>query len=235
MNSVLRWSVVAWSLVVILGCGDREDAASAGAPEGSEAKRDSLLETGGAATSPLYAFEMQDVMGQPVSLLDFRGKVLLVVNVASRCGYTRQYAGLQDLYERYAERGLVVLGFPANNFGAQEPGTNEQIRQFCTSTFGVSFPMFAKISVKGDDIHPLYRYLTDERSNPGFGGPIPWNFTKFLLARNGEVVGRYKPAVEPLGEQFLADVGAALAAPAGSSHHAVRHSDGPGGEMKKHR
>jgi glutathione peroxidase len=137
------------------------------------------------------------------------------VNVASQCGYTKQYAGLQSLHEKYRPRGLVVLGFPANNFGNQEPGTNDQIKQFCSVNFGVTFPMLAKISVKGQDIHPLYRYLTAEETNPGFAGDISWNFNKFLVDRLGTVVGRYGSEVEPLDPKLVADVEEALSLPAG--------------------
>lgn len=164
---------------------------------------------------PLYAFELNDIAGGPVKLAEYRGKVLLLVNVASKCGYTKQYEGLQALYERYAQEGLVVLGFPANNFGAQEPGTNAEIQAFCTTTFGVTFPMFGKISVKGDDIHPLYKFLTDPASNPGFSGDIKWNFNKFLVDREGNVVGRYGSSVEPLGDALTADIEKALAQTAG--------------------
>ncbi len=159
-----------------------------------------------AAAKPLYAFEMNDIDGKPVKLGQYRGKVLLLVNVASKCGYTKQYAGLQSLYEKYQDKGLVVLGFPANNFGAQEPGTNEEIKTFCTTTFSVTFPMFAKISVKGDDIHPLYAFLTGAGFNPDLAGPIKWNFNKFLVDREGEVTGRYDSKVEPMSEELVADI-----------------------------
>jgi glutathione peroxidase len=202
-------AAIACGLVAIGGCDREEDAPLAqGEADVSEA-------AGGARPAPIYGFELKDIGGPAVSLAEYRGRVLLLVNIASRCGYTRQYAGLQELNAKYAERGLVVMGFPANNFGGQEPGTEEEIRQFCTATFGVSFPMFAKISVKGDDIHPLYQYLTDTASNPGFGGPIPWNFTKFLVARDGRILGRYAPNVEPLSDQLVKDVEAALATGAG--------------------
>ena len=160
--------------------------------------------------SPLYSFSLHDIDGNPITLATYRGKVILLVNVASQCGFTKQYAGLQGLYERYKDRGLVVLGFPANNFGAQEPGTNEQIKLFCTQTYQVTFPMFAKISVKGNDIHPLYDYLTHPTTNPGFAGGITWNFNKFLFDRQGKCIGRYDSAVEPLSERLLADINRAL-------------------------
>lgn len=163
-------------------------------------------------TKPLYDFELNDIDGKPVKLGQYGGKALLLVNVASKCGYTRQYAGLQSLYEKYKDTGLVVLGFPANNFGSQEPGTNDEIKTFCTTTFNVSFPMFAKISVKGDDIHPLYSFLTGGTTNPDFAGEIKWNFNKFLVDRTGKLVGRYDSSVEPMSETLVADVEKALQA-----------------------
>lgn len=162
------------------------------------------------AAKPLYAFELNDIDGQPVKLGQYSGKALLLVNVASKCGYTKQYAGLQALYEKYQDEGLVVLGFPANNFGSQEPGTNDQIKAFCTTTFNVTFPMFAKISVKGDDIHPLYAFLTGATTNPDFAGEIKWNFNKFLVNRAGDIVGRYDSNVEPMSEALVADIEKAL-------------------------
>ncbi len=158
----------------------------------------------------VYSFTLEDIDGHPTALKDFRGRVLLLVNVASKCGYTKQYEGLQALYEKYRDRGLVVLAFPANNFGGQEPGTNEQIKQFCSATYGVTFPVFAKISVRGDDIHPLYRFLTSPQGNPRCVGDIAWNFTKFLVGREGDLISRYESAVDPLDGGLVADVEAAL-------------------------
>jgi glutathione peroxidase len=217
MRGLLAAAAIACGLTPIVGC-DREEGASPaqGGVEVPEVAADTPEAAGGVRPASIYGFEMKDIGGQAVSLAEYRGRVLLLVNVASRCGYTRQYAGLQELSARYAKQGLVVMGFPANNFGGQEPGTNEEIRRFCTANFSVSFPLFAKISVKGDDIHPLYRYLTDSASNPGFGGPIPWNFTKFLVARDGRILGRYAPNVEPLSDQLVRDVEEALAAGEGS-------------------
>ena len=122
---------------------------------------------------------------------------MLLVNVASKCGYTPQYKGLQALYKKYESKGLVILGFPANNFGSQEPGTNAEIQTFCSRTYSVTFPMFAKISVKGADQAPLYQYLTDKKANPETGGEIGWNFTKFLVDRNGKIVARFDSKIEP--------------------------------------
>jgi len=168
-----------------------------------------------AVAKPLYAFELNDIDGNPAKLAQYKGKALLLVNVASKCGYTRQYAGLQSLYEKYQDKGLVVLGFPANNFGSQEPGTNAEIKTFCTTTFSVNFPMFGKISVKGEDIHPLYAFLTGAEFNPDFAGPIKWNFNKFLVDRDGDVIGRYESNVEPMSEELVADIDKALGSVSG--------------------
>jgi glutathione peroxidase len=198
-------TAAAW-LLLTLSCGCREEPSPAPS-EGTAAAQSA------AEPKPLYAFRLDDIDGKPTALADFRGKVLLLVNVASKCGFTKQYAGLQALHEKYRDQGLAVLAFPANNFGAQEPGTNEQIKQFCSATYGVTFPVFAKISVKGDDIHPLYRFLTSPESNPQFAGDIAWNFNKFLISRSGDVIGRYASAVEPFDQQFVADIENALARP----------------------
>ncbi|HZI17872.1 MAG TPA: glutathione peroxidase [Pyrinomonadaceae bacterium] len=159
----------------------------------------------------LYDYTVKDAKGRDVSLADYRGKVVMLVNVASKCGYTPQYDGLQKLYERYRDRGFVVLGFPANNFGGQEPGTDEQIQDFCRLNYGVNFPVFAKISVKGDDKHPLYQHLTDEATNPGFAGEVKWNFNKFLVGKDGRVVARFESADKPESEKVTQAVESALA------------------------
>jgi glutathione peroxidase len=148
------------------------------------------------AASGIYSFTLNSIDGKPAPLADYKGKVVLVVNVASKCGYTPQYAALESTYEKYKDQGFVILGFPANNFGAQEPGTNEEIKTFCTRKYNVSFPMFSKISVKGDDQAPLYAYLTKD-TGAGLTGDIKWNFTKFLVDKNGNVVKRFEPAVTP--------------------------------------
>jgi len=160
--------------------------------------------------SSIHEFTMKSLDGKQVPLANFKGKVMLVVNVASQCGYTYQYEGLQALYMKYKDRGLVLTGFPANNFGAQEPGSDEEIGAFCKSKFGVTFPMFSKISVKGSDKAPLYQFLTDAKANPKTGGEIQWNFTKFLVDRNGKVIHRFEPAVEPDSKEIEAAVEAAL-------------------------
>jgi glutathione peroxidase len=157
----------------------------------------------------VYDFEAQQIDGKPVSLSNFKGKPMLIVNTASACGYTPQFAGLEKLYEEYSSKGLVVLGFPSNQFGAQDPGTNDEIAQFCQLNYGVSFPMMAKIDVNGDKAHPLYKWLTKEA--PGILGTtaIKWNFTKFLIGKDGSVIKRYAPADEPAS--LKKDIEAALA------------------------
>ena len=160
--------------------------------------------------STIYDFEAQRIDGQPVALADHRGQVLLIVNTASQCGFTPQFAGLEALHQQYAERGLVVLGFPSNQFGSQDPGSNEEIGAFCTKNYGVSFPMMAKIDVNGANAVPLYRWLTKEK--PGLLGStaIKWNFTKFLVGRDGQVLKRYAPLDTPAS--LAKDIEAALAA-----------------------
>ncbi|MBN1212824.1 MAG: glutathione peroxidase [candidate division Zixibacteria bacterium] len=145
----------------------------------------------------------QTIIGEETCLDKIKAKAYLLVNVASRCGFTKQYEQLEELYRRYRDRGLVVIGFPANNFGSQEPGTNEEILNFCTSRFDVTFPMMSKISVKGEDKHQLYVYLTEKSAFPG---EIPWNFTKFLLDKNGTVTGRFDPQTGPLDKDLVAKI-----------------------------
>ena len=172
---------------------------------------DELLNASSASDSAsVHSFVVADIDGGDVRLSDFRGRVLLIVNVASLCGATPQYKGLQQLYATYKDRGFAVLGFPANNFGRQEPGTNEQIKEFCTTKYRVTFPMFSKISVKGRDQHPLYRFLTDKQIHPEFGGEITWNFNKFLIDGNGRVIARFDTRTTPLSEQVIAAVEQAL-------------------------
>ncbi len=164
------------------------------------------------AASNVHEFTMNSIDGKPAPLGAFKGKVLLLVNVASQCGYTPQYKGLEALYRRYKDQGLVVAGFPANNFGAQEPGTDQEIKSFCSRTYDVTFPMYSKISVKGDDKAPLYQFLTDKASSPETGGEIRWNFTKFLVDRTGKVIGRFESRVAPESAEMTAAIEKALAA-----------------------
>ena len=151
----------------------------------------------------VYDFKVQTIDGQEKSLADFKGQAILIVNTASKCGYTPQYKSLESLYEKYKDKGLTVLGFPANNFMFQEPGTNAEIKNFCFLNYKVSFPMFSKISVSGPDMAPLYKYLTAES---GRNGPIKWNFTKFLVASDGNVIARYEPKTDPLNPEVVAKI-----------------------------
>jgi glutathione peroxidase len=164
-------------------------------------------------TSPLE-FTVKDIDGNDVALSKYNGKVALIVNVASKCGLTPQYEALQGLYDKYRDKGFVVLGFPANNFMKQEPGTNEEIKFFCTSKYNVSFDMFSKISVKGDDQAPLYQFLTEEESNGDFAGDISWNFEKFLIGRDGKVINRFSPKTTPDDPKVIEAIEAALEASA---------------------
>ena len=165
-----------------------------------------------AADKTVYDFTLNSIDGQPVPLAAYKGKVVLLVNVASRCGFTPQYSALEATYEKYKDRGLVIVGIPANNFGAQEPGSNQEIKTFCTSKYHVTFPMLAKVSVKGDDMTPLYQFLTDKSANPQTGGEIQWNFTKFLIGPDGHVKARFEPEVTPDSPQVTTAIEKALAA-----------------------
>lgn len=148
----------------------------------------------------IYEYSAMNIEGKDESLEKYKGNVVLIVNTASQCGYTPQYEGLQKIYDKYRDKGFVILGFPTNNFGGQEPGTNEEIKEFCTTKYKVSFPMFAKISVKGEDVHPLYKFLTDKELNGEFGGDITWNFNKFLTNDKGEIVARFSSKDTPESE-----------------------------------
>lgn len=152
-----------------------------------------------------YEFEAETIDGETISLNEYKGKVVLVVNVASKCGYTPQYAGLQALYEKYKDDDFVILGFPANNFNNQEPGSDEEIKQFCTLEYGVEFPMFSKVSVLGEDKDELFAYLTSQ-PNPDFEGDIKWNFEKFLINREGNLERRFRSDVEPLDAEIVSAV-----------------------------
>ena len=164
-----------------------------------------------AADKTVYDFTLNSIDGQPAPLAAYKGKVVLLVNVASKCGYTPQYSALESAYEKYKDRGLVIVGIPANNFGAQEPGSNQEIKTFCSSKFHVTFPMMAKVSVKGDDITPLYQFLTDKSSHPQSGGEIKWNFTKFLIGPDGRVITRFEPEIAPDSPQVTPAIEEALA------------------------
>lgn len=161
------------------------------------------------ATSPLD-FEMESIDGQKVDLEQYKGKVVLIVNVASRCGLTPQYAGLQDLYEQHKDDGLVVLGFPCNQFGGQEPGTAAEIKQFCSTRYDVTFPLFAKVEVNGESAAPLYKFLTKQDVEPKGPGDISWNFEKFLVNRDGKLIARYRPQTKPDDEELRTAIQKAL-------------------------
>lgn len=158
----------------------------------------------------LYDFTLKDIDGNDINLGRYKGNVILIVNTASRCGYTPQYEALQAIYDRFKDRGFVVLGFPANNFMGQEPGTEKEIKEFCTLKYNVTFPMFSKISVTGSDQHPLYRFLTNKKTNPEFGGDITWNFNKFLISRDGKVIGRFGSKDKPDDPAVIAAIETAL-------------------------
>lgn len=159
---------------------------------------------------PVLKFKMKGLDGKDVDLSRYQGKVLLIVNVASECGYTPQYKGLQALHDKYASAGLVVLGVPSNEFGKQEPGSNEDIAKFCSKNYGVKFDMLAKVVIKGEGQVPLYKHLTSKETNPKSGGDVKWNFTKFLIGRNGEVVKRFEPDVEPDADALTSTIEAEL-------------------------
>ena len=185
-----------------------------GAGVGAAYKYGYILNPSPAAPPPeksVYDFTMRDIDGENIKLDVYKGKVVMIVNVASKCGYTPQYEGLQALYEKNKDSGLVILGFPANNFLSQEPGTEAEIKEFCSTKYKVTFPMFAKISVKGEDQHPLYTYLTNKISDPEFAGDISWNFNKFLIDRHGKVVARFGSKDTPDGDAITSAVAKYLA------------------------
>ena len=158
----------------------------------------------------MYEFTMKDIDGSDVKLDAYKGKVAMIVNVASKCGLTSQYEGLQSLYDKYKDKGFVILGFPANNFLGQEPGTEKEIKDFCTLNYKVTFPMFSKISVKGRDQHPFYTFLTNMQSNPGFDGDITWNFEKFLADKSGKIIARFSPQTTPEDPKIVDAIESAL-------------------------
>jgi glutathione peroxidase len=180
----------------------------------ASAKKSEPAKGAPAMSHTLYDFEMKNIEGKPVKLDAYKGKTVLLVNTASKCGLTPQYEGLEKLYETYKDRDFVVLGFPANNFMGQEPGTNEEIQQFCKLKYDVEFPMFSKISVKGKDIDPLYAWLTE---GAGFDGEIEWNFAKFLVGPDGKVIARFHPKKTPEDPEVVAKIEAALPVKKGSS------------------
>ena len=178
-------------------------------------------------------FEVKSIEGDPVRLDKYHGDVVLIVNVASKCGLTKQYKELQQLHEDHAEAGLAILGFPANNFGKQEPGSNEDIAVFCEKNYGVEFDLFAKISVAGDDQAPLYAFLTSEETNPDFAGKIRWNFDKFLINREGQVIARFAPRTKPNAKEVLKAIKDALEQPVPEAVKAKRQAQADAKEAKE--
>jgi glutathione peroxidase len=160
--------------------------------------------------APALKFKAKDIQGKTVELSRYQGKVVLIVNVASECGYTQQYKGLQELHAKYAKDGLAILGFPSNEFGKQEPGTEKQIEEFCTKNYGVKFDMFSKVEVKGNDAHPLFKFLTSKETNPKSAGPVRWNFEKFLIGRDGTIIARFASDVAPESDEFQKAIRTAL-------------------------
>jgi len=204
MKNLLVWNkVLGLAAVALFGLGC--DAGAQKATQPAEAPAQTGMKDEGKAMN-FYEFKMQDIYGKEKALADYKGKVVLVVNVASQCGYTPQYEGLEKLYEKYGEKGLVVTGFPANDFGAQEPGPDAEIATFCTSKYGVKFPMFSKITVKGSGKHPLYAFLTQAAP----AGEVKWNFEKFLVGKDGQVIGRYPSSVEPQSDTLVQAIEKAL-------------------------
>jgi glutathione peroxidase len=190
---------------VVLACS----ALAVFAAEGSKSKE--AAADAGKDVPPVLNFTMDSLDGKPVNLSKYQGKVVLIVNTASKCGNTPQYEQLQKLHEKYSEKGLAVIGFPANDFKQQEPGTNEDIAAFCKKNYGVTFDMFSKIVVKGQGQAPLYKFLTSKETNPNFAGDITWNFEKFLVGKNGQVVARFKPKMHPDDPEIIKAIEAELA------------------------
>lgn len=194
MRKMLTGAALLAGLIVILGCSQGQTESTDAATE-----KETMQDT----TTDFMNIPLKTITGKDTKLADYSGKVLLLVNTASKCGYTPQYEGLETLYDQYKDSGLVVIGFPANNFGGQEPGSNEEILEFCQTRFSVSFPMMAKVSVKGDDKHPLFKYLTEEA---GHDGEIGWNFAKFVIDRDGKLVARFDTKVKPSDPQLVGKI-----------------------------
>lgn len=200
MRTIMKTLLTATLIVALTG------GLMMAAPDAPAGQKGQLM---AAKTAGVYDFTLNDIDGKPVNLGQYKGKVLLVVNTASFCGNTPQYTDLESLYEQYRDKGFEVLAFPANNFGQQEPGTNAEIKGFCLTKYSVSFPLFSKISVKGDDKHPLYRYLTEQSPFPG---EVEWNFQKYLVDRSGHVVARFPHRMKPSSPEIVKEVEQALTA-----------------------
>lgn len=188
----------------MIGCLALLGSAALVVAEGADKKKDEKVPA-------VLNFKMKSLKGKEVNLADYQGKVVLMVNVASQCGLTPQYEQLQALHDKYKDLGLCVLGFPANEFGKQEPGNDEEIATFCKDNYGVSFDMFSKVVVKGEGICPLYKFLTSKESNGDFSGEITWNFEKFLVSKDGQVIKRFAPKVKPDAEEVVKAIEEALA------------------------
>jgi glutathione peroxidase len=158
----------------------------------------------------IYDITVKDIEGQTFKLDRYQGKAMLIVNVASQCGYTPQYEGLESVYRKYQAKGLIVLGFPANNFGGQEPGTDAEIKTFCSTRYNVTFPIFSKVSADGSDVHPLYKFLTEKETNPQFAGKITWNFNKFLVDKTGRLIARFDSSDKPESTEVTQSIEQAL-------------------------
>jgi len=197
MKRMKYWATIFTCLPLLAACHGAGEAQQDSEQTARESVEHMKTET------TLQDIPFNTIKGEPTSLADFSGQPVLIVNVASQCGNTPQYSGLEELYRTYRDSGLVILGFPANNFGGQEPGTNEEILDFCTSNYDVTFPMMAKVSVKGPDKHPLFVALTEQSPIPG---EIDWNFSKFLLDRDGHLVARFNAKTQPMSEEVVAAI-----------------------------
>ncbi|HMB01052.1 MAG TPA: glutathione peroxidase [Spirochaetota bacterium] len=195
MKKVSERNKVIWAallILIIISCG-----------WAANEKKEEKMAQNTENINSIYDFTMDDIDGNPVPLRNYKGKVIMLVNVASKCGFTPQYEALQRIYARYQDRGLVILGFPANDFLWQEPGSNDEIKKFCTLQYNVTFPMFAKISVRGSKTASLYKFLTDKKLHPENGGKIKWNFTKFFIDRKGKVAARFSPKTVPDSKEVI--------------------------------
>ena len=188
---------------IMFACGNSAEQTATDKPANSTETASGATAAKGMPMLPTDKIPFETMTGETKTLADYSGRVLLLVNVASKCGNTPQYAGLEHLYETYKDSGLTIIGFPANNFGGQEPGTDEQIMSFCTTNYNVTFPMMSKVSVKGDDAHPLFRRLTTDTVMPG---EITWNFSKFLLDKDGKLIARFDPKTQPESDEVVSAI-----------------------------
>jgi glutathione peroxidase len=196
-SNYLFYGIIGMLCIGLPGCGDGVQSEPAAANASDPAH-------------PFYSFTLKDIDGWPVTLSRYEGQVALVVNVASECRYTHQYTNMQKLYMKYKDQGFVVLGIPTNDFGRQEPGTDAEIKEFITRQYNILFPMFSKVSAKGEDTHPLFQYLTSPEACGELAGPVDWNFNKFLIDKDGTVIGRFPSKMDPMDPQIIKSVEAAL-------------------------